>query len=112
MKDVAADRKGVLTRSQEAFERYLNLLDAYRMLSAGNTRLYERYSEDKNGFSLMESHDAAMRRESKIRRFREEKDLKTKLEVCKISCLSSASVTYDISTSPKIQMHQRRMTPP
>ncbi|PSN62208.1 TAP42-domain-containing protein [Corynespora cassiicola Philippines] len=42
--------------------------------------MYETYKEDKNGFSTASTKDAAARREAKIARFREEKELKRKLE--------------------------------
>ena len=51
------------------------------MLEKGNVGLYERYTEDKDGFSLMQSNDAATRRNTKIGRFKQEKELQLKLEV-------------------------------
>lgn len=81
LKKVNLDRNHVLSGAQEAYERFLHLLDTYRMLSKGNSKLFERFMEDRNSFSLMESNDAANRRDTKVRRFREERELKAKLEV-------------------------------
>ena len=82
VKVVTSERKNLLRRAQDAFEKYLHILDTYRMLPKGDLRLYERYSEGRDGFSLVETKDAAARRNAKITRFNEEKDLKAKLEVC------------------------------
>jgi len=52
------------------------------MLSKGDAKLLESYNEDKQNFSTVSTKDAAARRDVKIARFREEKGLKQKLEVC------------------------------
>ena len=72
----------MLRRAQEAFERYLTLLDTYTMLSSSDRKLYERYLEGRDGFSLVSSSDPAARRDTKIARFKQENELKLKLEVC------------------------------
>ena len=82
LKEIASDRKRTLRRAQDALERYLHLLDTYRMLSKRDASLFEQYSEEKDNFSLIESNDAAMRRDTKIKRYRDEKELRRKLEVC------------------------------
>lgn len=82
MKEISQDRSEVLQRAQNAFERYLHLLDTYIILSQKDRELYERYAEDRNEFSLMSSNDAAVRRDTKIARFKQENELKRKLEVC------------------------------
>ena len=74
-------RKAVLRRSQEAFERYLSLLDTYRMLSKNDRKLYERYIDGRDDFSLMTSDDPSARRDAKIARYKQENELKLKLEV-------------------------------
>lgn len=81
LKDSVSDRKNVLRRAQEAYERYLHLLDAYSMLSKGDRELFERYLESRDEFTLMSSNDFAMRRNTKIARFKQENELKLKLEV-------------------------------
>ncbi|KAL9104554.1 MAG: hypothetical protein Q9163_000528 [Psora crenata] len=80
LKDSAPNRKQILRRAQEAYARYLHLLDTYLLLSKSDSELYERYIEDTDGFSLIQTSDAATRRNIKISRFRQEKDLKQKLE--------------------------------
>lgn len=76
-----SSRKAVLRRAQEAFERYLSLLDTYRMLSKNDRKLYERYVEGRDDFSLTTSNDPSARRDAKIARYRQENELKLKLEV-------------------------------
>ncbi|GAB7356649.1 hypothetical protein MBLNU459_g7367t1 [Dothideomycetes sp. NU459] len=74
------DRKSALERGQASYERFLRLLDSYDMLSPGDARLLEQYREAPITFSTASTTDPAARRETKIRRFREEKDLKQKLD--------------------------------
>ena len=61
------------------------MLETYCMLSKSNSKLYERYAEARDEFSLVEGNDASTRRDTKIQRFREEKELRTKLDVRKSS---------------------------
>ncbi|OJJ50926.1 hypothetical protein ASPZODRAFT_148310 [Penicilliopsis zonata CBS 506.65] len=79
-KSYSADREALLRRAQQQYERYLARLDEYRLLSDGDKKLYERYVENSASFSLAPLADAAVRREVKVARFREEKELKQKLE--------------------------------
>ena len=74
------DRKPQLQRSQDAYERYLGLLDIYSMLSISDRKLYERYQDNKVSFSVLPSTDASARRDTKIARFKQEQELKRKLE--------------------------------
>ena len=76
-----ADRKTLLQKTQDAYDRYLGRLDNYDMLSKEDRKLYERYLDNKDVFSLLTSPDASIRRGTKIARFKQEKDLKQKLEV-------------------------------
>jgi immunoglobulin-binding protein 1 len=75
-------RKESLMRSRGFYERFLKLLDSYDLLSKPDAKLYESYTEDKQNFSTVSTKDAAARRDIKIARFKEEKELKRKLEVC------------------------------
>ena len=79
--DVAL-RKQNLLRARGHYERFLKLLDSYDVLGKADAKLFEVYAEDKNNFSTANTRDAAARRDAKISRFREEKELKRKLEVC------------------------------
>lgn len=80
-KDCVSSRRGVLERAREAYERFLGLLDNYGMLSKSDKRLHERFLEDRNGFALLSSSDLTARRDTKISRFKQEQELKLKLEV-------------------------------
>ena len=82
LNDSVSSRRAVLQRAQGAYERYLTFLDTYRMLSKSDRRLYERYIEDRDQFSLVSSNDPSARRDTKIARYKQEKELKLKLEVC------------------------------
>ncbi|KAH9882093.1 hypothetical protein J1614_001265, partial [Plenodomus biglobosus] len=73
-------RKQNLLRARTYYEKFLKLLDSYDLLSKADTKLFEAYTEDKNNFTTANTRDAAARREAKINRFREEKELKRKLE--------------------------------
>ena len=75
------DREAILRNSLDLYERYLSRLDDYGLLSVPNKKLYERYVEDPFSFTLAPASDAAARRGIKVARFREEKELKQKLEV-------------------------------
>jgi hypothetical protein len=78
-------RKEHLVQARARYERFLKLLDSYDMLSKGDAKLLESYNEDKQNFSTVSTKDAAARRDVKIARFREEKELKRKIEVCIIT---------------------------
>ncbi|KAI9787216.1 MAG: hypothetical protein M1839_003451 [Geoglossum umbratile] len=80
IRDNTSDRKGVLRRTREAYERYLSLLETYEVLPGGDRKLFERFLENRDSFSTASTTDAAARRETKIARFKEEKAMKKKLE--------------------------------
>lgn len=80
----------MLRWAQEAYERFLALLDTYLMLSTSDRKLYERYIENRDEFSLIASNDPGARRDTKIARFKQEKELKLKLEVTLIARHDSA----------------------
>ena len=73
-------RKANLQRAQKSYERYLKLLDNYDMLGKDDAALLERFYHAPDTFSTASTIDAAARREAKIKRFKEEKALKQKLE--------------------------------
>ncbi|KAL4956055.1 TAP42-like protein [Aspergillus filifer] len=74
------NREATLQRALGLYEEYLARLDDYELLNKSNKKLYERYVSNPASFSLTQTNDAATRREVKITRFREEKELKAKLE--------------------------------
>lgn len=93
------DRKMLLERSREAYERYLDLLDSYDMLSPSDHKLYERYREDKSHFTLLAGSDPSSKRDTKIARFKQEKGLRDKLSVrsSKLSLLTNSTILSTVS---------------
>jgi hypothetical protein len=77
--DIIARKSNLLT-ARGYYERFLKLLDSYDLLGKSDAKLFELYLEDRNQFSAVSTKDAAARRDAKITRFREEKELKRKLE--------------------------------
>ncbi|KAJ5370859.1 uncharacterized protein N7496_006951 [Penicillium cataractarum] len=75
-----ADREATLRSALEQYERFITRLDEYELLSAGDKKLLEQYMASPSTFTLAPLNDAAARRDVKVRRFREEKELKQKLE--------------------------------
>ncbi|KAI9679406.1 MAG: hypothetical protein M1817_005428 [Caeruleum heppii] len=73
-------RRDVLKQAQALYARYLDRLDNYDVLSPDEQKLYERYREDPHAFSTASKTDAAARRDTKIARFRLEKELKSKIQ--------------------------------
>ncbi|KAJ5152376.1 hypothetical protein N7492_010671 [Penicillium capsulatum] len=74
------DREATLKRALELYEQFLTRLDEYELLSKEDKKLLEQYLANPSSFTLAPINDAAARRETKVRRFREEKELKQKLE--------------------------------
>lgn len=77
------ERKSYLQRAQKSYERFLRQLDDYDILSKPDSALLEQYQDAPNTFSTASTADPAARRETKIRRFKDEKALKQKLEYMK-----------------------------
>lgn len=80
LKLTSGDRKSNLLRAQQRYERFLKLLEDYEVLSKDDVRMFERYTESRARFSTATTSDAAARRETKIARFKAEKELKNKLQ--------------------------------
>jgi immunoglobulin-binding protein 1 len=74
------DRKALLRRAQDSYDKFLRQLDLYDLLSSSDLKLLEQYREDPSTFSTASTSDPAARRERKILRFKQEKDLKQKLQ--------------------------------
>lgn len=117
-----SNREATLMTALQNYERFLTRLYHYDILNDKDKKLYERYTANPRSFTLVLANDAAARRETKINRFREEKELKQKLEVgCLLdrdwkakSSLTFSSIypiikvpskattmTFDGSTSPR-----------
>ncbi|KAM4056788.1 TAP42-like family protein [Hirsutella rhossiliensis] len=77
-------RQALLRRARAAYVRFLDLVDAYRLIAPPYDRMLERYRNDEEGFAVVApGADAATRREGKIAGFRAEKALKARLEILK-----------------------------
>jgi immunoglobulin-binding protein 1 len=74
------DRKSLLHVAQASYDKFLRQLDQYDMLEASDLKLLQDYHDSPPTFSTASTSDAAARRDTKIRRFRQEKDLKQKLQ--------------------------------
>ena len=57
------------------------------MLNARDRKLYERFLEGRDDFSLISTTDPAARRDTKIARYKQENELKLKLEVWPLQTL-------------------------
>lgn len=101
-------RKEHLLQARARYERFLKLLDSYDMLSKGDAKLFESYNEDKANFSTVSTKDAAARRDVKIARFREEKELKRKLEVCMLENDNAKIPLTYLCTVPATEPESRR----
>ena len=73
------ERKVTLNHTRGAYERFLQLLDNYAILSAPESKLLSQYNDDPSAFSTVPTKDPNARRNGKIANFRAEKELKQKL---------------------------------
>ncbi|KAL8726963.1 MAG: hypothetical protein Q9181_005871 [Wetmoreana brouardii] len=80
LKDTLTPRESALLQSRAAYERYFRLLDTYDMLSKADSTLYQRYLSSPDNFSLLSNTDPTARRNTKIARYKQEQELKLKLE--------------------------------
>ncbi|KAF8477225.1 TAP42-like protein [Kalaharituber pfeilii] len=81
MKEKGIDRKTTLLRAQASYKSFLHLCDMYEILNKADREIFESLSKAASATNL--SHlpsDPGTRRQAKIARFRQEKELKTKLE--------------------------------
>ncbi|KAJ5488934.1 hypothetical protein N7539_003824 [Penicillium diatomitis] len=76
----SSDREKSLRRTLQLYESFLSRLENYELLSPGDKKLFEQYMANPFTFTLAPLNDATARRDIKVRRFREEKELKQKLE--------------------------------
>jgi hypothetical protein len=75
------DRKVVIDKAREAYERHLSLLDHYEILSEAEKKSYLAYNEDPAKFSTISITNPTARRAAKIANFKQESELKRKLQV-------------------------------
>ncbi|KAI5289559.1 hypothetical protein KEM54_003663 [Ascosphaera aggregata] len=100
------DRLKSLRRTLEIYEAFLSRLDDYDLLSTSNQQLYAQYVEKPQFFSLAPSSNPAVRRETKIARFREEKQLKDKLDYYR---QNASSIQADDETVRKLYLAEIRL---
>jgi len=79
---VPAERKQTVQAARSAWESFLRRLDQYDILRPEDAKLWERYLDNRSTFEVA-AGDATKRRETKINRFKDEKELKRKLEMLK-----------------------------
>lgn len=101
LRDSITDRRAVLKRAQDSYENFLSLLEAYNILSKSDQKLQEQYLNNRDEFSLLSGHDATSRRDTKIARYKQEKQLKAKLEL-----LSQGSSALDRDDSLIREMYR------
>ncbi|KAF4555625.1 TAP42-like protein [Elsinoe fawcettii] len=80
LKRTGGNRKAHLKEAQSLSLAFLKQLDSYDILNKTDADLLERALEMPDTFSIVSSSDSTTRREIKIRRFKEEKELKQRLE--------------------------------
>ena len=78
------DRKSYLQRALQSYNQFLRLLDTYDILSKSEAAHFEQFKTDPKNFSTAPINDATKGREVKITRFKAEKELKQKLQVCSV----------------------------
>lgn len=76
------DRVAQVNTASELLEQFLTRLDEYCLLSASDKKLLESYKDDRTHFRII-GDNAGMeaKRNSKIKRFQEEKALKSRLKL-------------------------------
>lgn len=76
------------------------------MLSNNDRKLYERYVDSRDDFSLTSSNDASARRDVKIARFKQEQELKLKLEASVVQSLNGV-----VSDEPTVRYQGSHRAP-
>ena len=82
------------------------------MLSNNDRKLYERYVDSRDNFSLMSSNDPSTRRDVKIARFKQEQELKLKLEASVVQSLNGVVSNEPHSSLPRFPWSSMVMMPP
>lgn len=95
------NRKANVLKARECYESFLKLLDQYDIFLKADSRMYEQYTDSPGTFATASTTDAQARRDTKIARFKEEKELKRKLEVCAVTYLIVQVLMKDLVPPPK-----------
>lgn len=76
------DRKAQLNTASELLEQFLTRLDEYSLLSAPDKKLLESYKDDRIHFRIVgDNVGMEAKRNTKVKRFEEEKALKSQLKL-------------------------------
>lgn len=73
-------RLPILTTARTHYETFLSNLSSYALLPPSHTKLLSRYTSSPTTFSVAGTSDPAARRDAKIANFREEKEMRAKLD--------------------------------
>lgn len=112
-----ADRRTALQKARTAYERFLNLISNYEILSSSAKKMYEAYSENPTTFSTISTTDFTARRAAKIANFKQEKDLKQKIDVCSQHKYLLVTSIVGLTTllvplpQPRLPLPRRRRNP-
>ena len=82
MKPYSPDRKSQLSDASDLLEKFLTRLDEYTLLSKPDAKLFQTFKEDRTRFRIVgENAGLEAKRNTKIKRFQEEKQLKSRLKL-------------------------------
>lgn len=73
------ERKQILEKTRNCYERFLFALDSYSLLAPPYAKMLETYTESPTAFTTTPATDPAARRNNKIANFKSEQALKQKL---------------------------------
>ena len=78
----STDRKAQLDSASQLLDRFITRLDEYSILATTDRKLLESYKDSRSTFRIVsESAGMEAKRNTKIRRFQEEKELKSRLRL-------------------------------
>lgn len=81
MKSYSTNRKSQLNEASELLENFLTRLDEYNLLTPPDTRMLQSYKADREHFRMVsDTVGLEAKRNIKIKRFQEEKQLKSRLK--------------------------------
>jgi hypothetical protein len=77
---VNTDRRAQLEHARRSYERFINRLNDYEILSEGEKKQWNEYQETPSTYSTISTSNFEARRAAKIANFKREKELKAKIE--------------------------------
>lgn len=82
MRPYSPDRKSQLSDASNLLEKFLTRLDEYTLLSKADTKLFQSFKDDRTRFRIVgDNAGLEAKRATKIKRFQEEKQLKSRLKL-------------------------------